>query len=187
MNRFVEDCRREWARLQVPEGVANEMAAELEADLAEAEAEGVSAEELLGRGVFDARTFAAAWAAERGVVPVQSPAERRRKWSTPPAIVVALAVLVVFALVGVALLHAHASTSVVIKQSRTAFFPGPLERVHVGPFAGPTIVRPDVAAVNQETSVAGVTLLLVGIVGIVVTLAVWWASSRWRRPPAATA
>ena len=186
MNRFVEDCRREWARLQVPDGVANEMAAELEADLAEAEAEGVPAEELLGRGVFDARTFAAAWAAERGVVPAAPPAPRRR-WSTPPAIVVAIAVLVVFALVGLALLHAHASTSVVLRGSKTAFFQRPFPRVHSGPFGGPAIVKPDVAAVNRDTSVAGVTLLLIGVIGIVVTLVVWWASSRWRRPPAATA
>ena len=38
MNEFVEECRREWNRLGVPDPVANEMAAELEADLEEAEA-----------------------------------------------------------------------------------------------------------------------------------------------------
>ena len=52
----------------MPDPVANEMAAELEADLEEAEAEGVSAEEVLGSGAFDPRSFATAWAAERGVV-----------------------------------------------------------------------------------------------------------------------
>src|SRR6266702_238341 len=43
------------------------MAADLAADLKEAEADGVSPEEVLGSGAFDPRSFAAAWAAERGV------------------------------------------------------------------------------------------------------------------------
>ena len=68
MNKFVEECRHEWKRLGVPDAVANEMAADLEADLAEAEAEGASAEDVLGSAVFDARSFAASWAAERGVI-----------------------------------------------------------------------------------------------------------------------
>ena len=65
MNEFVEECRREWKRLRVPDPAANEMAAELAADLQEAEAEGVSAEDLLGSGAFDPRSFATAWAAVR--------------------------------------------------------------------------------------------------------------------------
>ena len=68
MNEFVEECRREWKRLRVPDPAANEMAAELAADLQEAEAEGVSAEDLLGSGAFDPRSFATAWAAERGLI-----------------------------------------------------------------------------------------------------------------------
>ena len=68
MNEFVEECRSEWKRLRVPDPVANEMAAELAADLEEAEAEGVSAEEALGSGAFDPRSFATAWAAERGLI-----------------------------------------------------------------------------------------------------------------------
>ena len=76
MNDFVEQCRREWTRLGVPDPFAEEMAADLTADLAEAEADGVSAEEFLGNSVFDPRSFAAAWAAERGVIPAQ-PAPRR--------------------------------------------------------------------------------------------------------------
>src|SRR5919197_6324793 len=66
MNEFVEQCRREWRRLRVPTTVADEMAAELEADLADAAAEGVTADELLGS---DAQSFAASWATERGVIP----------------------------------------------------------------------------------------------------------------------
>src|SRR5438128_11349072 len=73
---FVEECRREWKRLRVPDPVANEMAADLAADLEEAEAEGVSPEELLGSGASDPRSFAASWAAARGVGQ-RSPASER--------------------------------------------------------------------------------------------------------------
>jgi hypothetical protein len=68
VNEFVEECRSEWKRLGVPDPVANEMASDLAADLEEAEAEGASAEEVLGSGAIDARSFATAWAAERGVI-----------------------------------------------------------------------------------------------------------------------
>jgi PASTA domain len=68
MSDFVEECRREWKRLRVPDPLANEMAADLAADLRDAEAEGASAEDLLGNGVFDPRTFAESWARERGLI-----------------------------------------------------------------------------------------------------------------------
>jgi hypothetical protein len=100
LNRFIEECRREWKRLCVPDRVADEMAAELAADLAEAEADGAAPDELLGSGASDPRSFAAAWAAERGVVPPQSlPARVRRRMSVPAAI----AVLTIVAAVGAAL------------------------------------------------------------------------------------
>ena len=67
MSQFVDDCRKEWKRLGVPEPLSNEMAADLEADLAEAASEGVSPEEVLGNGYFDATSFAASWAVARGV------------------------------------------------------------------------------------------------------------------------
>jgi hypothetical protein len=73
MSTFVDECRREWKRLGVPHAVAAEMAADLEADLQEAESEGASVEEVLGSGAFDPRSFAASWAAERGVIPPPSP------------------------------------------------------------------------------------------------------------------
>jgi hypothetical protein len=69
MSDFVEQCRREWKRLGVPDPLAEEMAADLASDLVEAEAEGVSAEELLGSSAFDPRSFAASWAGERGIIP----------------------------------------------------------------------------------------------------------------------
>ena len=94
MNPFVEECRREWKRLGVPDAVANEMAADLEVDLAEAEAEGTSAEEVLGTGVFDAPAFAAAWAAERGVIPPPAPSEPTRARRSRAPYVIAGFVLV---------------------------------------------------------------------------------------------
>jgi PASTA domain len=88
MTAFVEECRQEWKRLGVPEGLAQEMALELESDLAEAEADGVSAAELLGES--DPRRFAATWARERGLVAEPPPQKRRRRW---PWVVLALFVL----------------------------------------------------------------------------------------------
>jgi hypothetical protein len=75
---FVEECRREWKRLHVRGPVANEMAAELAADLREAEVEGASPEELLGDAAFDPQAFARSWAQERGLVADSLPSERRR-------------------------------------------------------------------------------------------------------------
>ena len=100
MNQFVEECRREWKRLRVPDPVAEEMAAELTADLDEAAAEGASPEEVLGSAASDPRSFAAAWAAERGVVPPQSLTARLRRRSLLP---VAIAALTIVAAVGAAL------------------------------------------------------------------------------------
>lgn len=96
---FVEECRREWKRLGVPDALAEEMATELESDLAEAEADGVSASELLGES--DPRRFAATWAGERGLVSEPPPQKRRRRvW---PWVVLALFLLLVGLFVTLAL------------------------------------------------------------------------------------
>lgn len=71
MNDFIEQCRREWKRLGVPDPIAEEMATDLASDIRDAEADGVSAEELLGSSTSDPRAFAASWATERGIVPVR--------------------------------------------------------------------------------------------------------------------
>ena len=76
MTAFVEECRREWKRLGVPDLLAEEVATELESDLAEAEADGVTAAEMLGES--DPRRFAAAWARERGLI-IEPPPKRSRK------------------------------------------------------------------------------------------------------------
>ena len=78
MNEFVTECLSEWKRLGVADAVAAEMAAELTADLAEAAAEGATAEAVLGTSAFEPRTFAKAWATERGAVPPAA--------SAPPAV-----------------------------------------------------------------------------------------------------
>lgn len=80
MSDFVEECRREWKRLRVPGQLAEEMATDLSSDLSEAEAEGVSVEQLLGRIAFDPPSFAARWAGERGIIPdtpAQTTVQRR--------------------------------------------------------------------------------------------------------------
>lgn len=77
MSAYVEECRREWRRLGVPDLLADEMATDLEADLAEAQTEGVAAEEILGES--DPRRFAEAWASERGLVSTTPPKQTSRK------------------------------------------------------------------------------------------------------------
>jgi hypothetical protein len=84
MSDFVEQCRLEWKRLGVSDPLADEMAADLTADLAEAEADGVSADELLGSSASDPRFLAASWAAERGIIPAPAgQPESRRRPRTP--------------------------------------------------------------------------------------------------------
>jgi len=89
MTAYVEECRREWKRLGVPDLLADEMATDLEADLAEAQADGVSAAEIVGES--DPRRFAAAWASERGLVSAPPPKKKSRKW-----LWIVLAVVVAF-------------------------------------------------------------------------------------------
>ena len=97
MSVFVGECRSEWKRLGVPDLVADEMAAELAADLEEAEAEGASTVEVLGAGAFDPAAFAAAWAAERGVIGRARPNGQRlrRSWPMPGAILASTLIAVV--------------------------------------------------------------------------------------------
>ena len=107
MTAFVEECRQEWKRLGVPNLLAEEMATELESDLAEAEADGVSAAEMLGES--DPRRFAATWAGERGLVSERPQPGRSRKrfWIVLAAVLVLGFVLGVSALVFLATTGAH--------------------------------------------------------------------------------
>ncbi len=118
MIEFVQECRREWKHLGVPDPIANEMAADLTADIEEAEAEGGSAEDVLGTSLFDPRRFAAAWAGARGVtappVPVDLAAPRlrvRKPWHRP---------VMVIALTGIGFLMALAAAALVVGRHSSA-------------------------------------------------------------------
>jgi hypothetical protein len=114
MSEFVEECRREWRRLGVPDRLAEEMAADLASDLGDAEAEGLSTEEYLGSSASDPRSFAASWATERGIIPKPArPGEVRRK----PPVLVAFTAFAAIALVVAALLLATGEPRVPLVQS----------------------------------------------------------------------
>ncbi|MGD0715630.1 MAG: PASTA domain-containing protein [Gaiellaceae bacterium] len=139
MSEFIEECRREWRRLRVPDPVANEMAADLAADLREAEAEGASAEVVLGSGAFDPRAFAASWATERGVMRPRWRDRLRRR----PVLLAVMAVLVVLlaaSAVGVVLLTATSVSSPRIVTAKAAPVPAVAASVDV----------PDVLGLQQE-------------------------------------
>jgi hypothetical protein len=138
MTAFVEECRKEWQRLGVPQLLAEEMATDLEADLAEAQADGVSAAEVLGES--DPRRFAETWASERGLVPEQPPRKsRKRLW-----IWVGIA-LVIFFVAGVAIPVVLATVTMGTSISQThrvqVFPPQPAPSVRVPNFVGLTACR----------------------------------------------
>jgi hypothetical protein len=112
VTQFIDECLREWKRLAVADAVANEMAAELEADLRDAEADGLSPEEVLGDGVFDARSFAVAWASERGVIPSSAAPAQRGYRTLVAAITAALAIVTLF--LGIAVLTGRHTTQITI-------------------------------------------------------------------------
>jgi hypothetical protein len=143
MSEFVEDCRREWRRLGVPNPAANEMAADLAADLKEAEQNGVSAEEVLGEGAFDARAFAASWASERGLVPDSQHDRLRNHRMLVTATVALLAVAGVT--VGAVLAFNHSSPRPAITNVGTA-------RQPTQTFA--PIAVPDLHGLRQEQAIA---------------------------------
>ena len=188
---FVDDCRREWKRLRVPDAVANEMAAELTADLEEAALEGASPEDVLGYAVFDARAFAAQWAEERGVVGPE-PAPRRRL--VPLAFVIALGLFLVITVAGVALLvdgghfasaRVAVGTNFPAPRIRKLLVPPPSrpfargERPRV--FILPGARRVQLTALPPPPATAGLVFLGVGLGGIVVTLATWLVLGARRR------
>ena len=114
MSDFLEQCRREWRRLGVPDPLAEEMAADLASDLGDAEAEGVSTAEYLGSSVSDPRSFAASWATERGIIPEPArPGRVRRR----PLVLVAFTAFATMALIVAALLLATGEPKVSLVQS----------------------------------------------------------------------
>jgi hypothetical protein len=139
VNPFVEECRREWKRLGVPDPVANEMAADLEVDLAEAEAEGTSAEDVVGVEVFDPPTFARSWAESRGVIPEPPPPAAPpsffRRWYP----VAGIAACLLVALFGVMLLVAKPDRHVTVAAPAGFLIPSRIQKL--GPGAPPPRFR----------------------------------------------
>jgi hypothetical protein len=171
MSDFVEQCRKEWKRLGVAGPLAEEMATDLTSDMAEAEAEGVSAEEFLGRSVFDPRSFAASWAAERGIIPVRpnrgSP--RRR-----PLVLVAFTAFAAVAVIVAALLilTGEPKLSVVSRTTRSH-----LPSVVPPASFGPTGTSGLVLQANTSTPIEWI-LLLFAIIALGFAAWLW---SRWGR------
>ena len=184
MNEFVEECRQEWKRLHVPDPIANEMAADLEADLKEAEAEGASPEEVLGSGAFDPRSFAASWAAERGVAQptaaTMSPHRHQRNpaddWTCSP--------------------HSPGPRS----SDSPGWSSSPVSRwclAATGPRTASRLRRWDPALqsstppLHAPMGLIGLLVVLVGIIGLIVTVLLWqrwdntgrWSGRRHDRAP----
>jgi hypothetical protein len=174
VNPFIEECRREWRRLRVPDAVANEMATDLASDLGEAEAEGISAEEVLGSGAFDPRSFAASWAAERGVIP-SSPV--RANPLRRPVNLIVIATGSVLGAVGAALIlfASRTGSSISVAPQGRPFAP-PMPR-------GQVVHR--LTAVDVVDALAGI-LLVLAILGMALSAYVWM-SRRRSRPPGALA
>jgi hypothetical protein len=177
MSDFVEQCRGEWRRLGVPDPLAEEMAADLASDLKDAEADGVSAEELLGSSVFDPRSFAASWAAERGIIPAPPTRGRARR----PLFLVAFTALAAIAVIvaAVLLLTGQPRVSLVTSGARPYFSPPP----------APSVVPPGPSGRVLNTSVSSPVewiLLLLAIVAL--GFAAWlWANWARSRPPSVAA
>jgi len=185
VNQFVEQCRREWKRLRVPDPVAEEMAAELMADLDEAAAEGASPEEVLGSAASDPRSFAAAWAAERGVVPPQAWTTRLRGRSLLP---VAIAALTIVAAVGAALVvfaSPNASAPVAaLRLPPLAAYPTKAEVAQqtwvIAKARGRVwVTEADAQGSGVDIHRVGSILLIAGIAGVILSLPLlFWSPSR---------
>jgi hypothetical protein len=189
VSEFVDECRREWRRLGVPDPVANEMAADLTADLEEAEAEGGSPEDVLGNSAFDPRRFAAAWAAARGVTSAPTP-ERRSFWRPPIAIALAVFLGVLTIVAGLALLVGRSSSSIAFATHRIVAVPGPVHLFAPGP--GRALVPGPLGRPFGGTGIAGVgmhplawMLFIVGVVSLGLFAVWYWAPwsgpNRYRR------
>jgi hypothetical protein len=177
MSDFVEQCSREWKRLGVPDPLAAEMAADLTADLAEAEAEGVSAEELLGSSFFDPRSFAQSWAAERGIIPEPPPrpASSRRR----PLILMGFTALAGLTLFVAALLLLTGEPKVGIVAMTSA---SPAHAA--GGFVLPQTTRRQV--VPPASAAAPIEWILLFGAIVALAFAAWlWSSWGRPRPPAA--
>jgi uncharacterized membrane protein len=181
MSSFVDECRKEWSRLGVPAAEANEMAADLEADFAEAKADGLSPEEVLGNGYFDPRSFAASWAASRGFVRLTRPARAAIQVRTL-ALALGAVAAAAFVALGLAFLF---GTPVVNRNVSAAAAPfaahlhrQPFPSLFVTPSGGHPVVFGPLAPPSLQA--AGLVLLFVGLAGLGAVLWIWrpWSHRR---------
>jgi hypothetical protein len=173
MSDFVEQCRREWKRLRVPNPDAEEMAADLAADLSEAEAEGVSAEELLGSSVFDPRSFAASWAAERGIIP--PPLQRETVSRKPLALLAVVIVSAIALMIGaLTLFTSHSRVAPVASRAAPPHLPSPS--------SGPGLL-----GVHAGTVAAGAVVWILIFLAIAALVLAAWSTWAHSRPPTAPA
>jgi hypothetical protein len=170
MSEFVDECRREWKRLGVPDPIANEMAVDLAADIAEAEAEGGSAEDVLGDSVFDARRFAASWAGARGVISQREPVGDRPRRLIPAIALCAVAgILALGALVLVVGRHSS-SSSIAVRR----FLAPP-----VAPAIQSVTFGPQLSGPHQLLFAVAALALMLFAFGMVVLAVVLWKP--WKR------
>jgi hypothetical protein len=156
------------------------MAADLSADLDEAEAEGGSPEDVLGNSAFDPRRFAAAWAVARGVTGPPPP-DRSPFWRPPIAIALTACLAVLAILAGLVLLVGRSSSSIAFATRHIIAGPGPIRLFAPGPgrfgIGGPFGVT-QFGDVNVHP--LALLLLLVGVLGIGLLVATYWFP--WLRP-----
>ncbi len=173
MSDFVEQCRREWRRLGVPAPLADEMAADLTSDLREAEAEGVSAEEVLGNSAFDPRSFAASWAAERGIIPARpSRGDGRRR---PLALMAFTALAAVVLIVAAVLLATGEPKVSLVAVGTKSHLLAPPTSPLIQPHASRTVL--------QASAAAPVEWILLFMAIVALGFAAWLWSSWGRSRP----
>jgi hypothetical protein len=164
------------------------MAADLTVDLAEAEADGGSAEDVLGNSAFDPRRFAAAWAVARGVTAPPTAAASPR-WRPPVAIALTVVLAALTVLAGLVLLGGGTRSSIAVATRRIVagpgpnwlFGPGPRRVVlpgPLGPFIGTQISGPGPRPI-------ALAVLIVGLLGLVLLAVLYWrpasGARRYRR------
>ena len=172
MNEFVEECRREWRRLGVPDPIANEMATDLAADIDEAESEGGTAEDVLGNSAFDPRRFAGSWAVARGITAPPVPSPPPRRW---PALAFGLmGCTALLALAGAVLLGGRQSAAAVFAARGSLSVPKSIRVLPGPPFLVQRIQHVDGIAIFAFL------LLVLGVVGIGLAVLYWspWSGGR---------
>jgi hypothetical protein len=181
MSDFVAQCREEWRRLGVADSLAEEMSADLASDLEEAAAEGISSEEFLGSSALDPCSFAASWAAERGVIP--EPAGRGNARRLPRVLVVFTALAAITLAVAAVLLATGEPKVSLVGTSRTN--PPALPSSPTGSVVPPGPGRHVLASASAAAPIEWVLLFLaIAALGF----AAWqWSSWGRSRPTAARA